>query len=297
MTRPFALRPLAAALAVLVLLAGCDAGTDTPVDTSATAQTDTEDAARNVAAALALDGGGVLEDAAAAAAVAAESVPGVSPDGHPPFPPRPGCTPARTFDAAAVLYTLTTSCTRTNDATGVSAVFARVATVQFLGDGGQPQPERQGAAALSFDILSGTSTVTTPRRSHRLLSLTASFDVTDLGQDLVTVNGTYARAATDTLTTPRGGQRTLTHELALTLTDVRGPRGVRADWHRAVSGTIAGTYHAVRTATGRDGATTTREVTRTFTVTLGGNSDVAEIAVGGQTFRADRRTGDVSGIE
>ena len=292
MTLSSAPRPLAA-LALLLLLAGCDAGTDT--DTSATVQTDTEDAARNVAAALALDGGGVLEDAAAAAAVAAESAPGISPpDG---FPPRPGCTPARTFDAAAVLYTLTVDCSRTNNATGFSAAFARVATVQFLGAGGQPQPERQGATALAFDILSGTSTVTTPRRSHRLLSLTASFDVTDLGQDLVTVNGTSARAATDTLTTTRGGRRTLTHELDLTLTDVRGPRGVRADWHRAVSGTIAGTYHAVRTATGPGGATTTREVTRTFTVTLGGGSDVAEIAVGGQTFRADRRTGEVSGIE
>ena len=290
MTLPLSLRPRAAALAALVLLAGCDAATtDGGGLAPATFQTDTEDAARVVAGALALDRGGVLEDAAAAAAVAAAAAGG--------FPARPGCSPVRTFDAAAVLYTLTTDCARTNTATGVTATFARVATVQFLAPGGQPQPEPQGATALAFDVLSGTSAVVTPRRSHRLLSLTASFDVTGLGDSLVTVNGTSRRVAADTLTTPRGGRRTLATEIDLTLTDVRGPRGVRADWHRAVSGTVSGTVRAVRTATAPDGTTTTRDVTRTFTVTLGRGSDVAEIAINGRTFRAGRRTGDVADIE
>lgn len=287
-------RPLAAALALTFVLAGCDAASSDGPD-AAPATTDTEDTALSVAGAIALDGGGLLEDVAAGAAVAAPGTAARPPDGHPGFPIRPGCTPTRTFDDAAVLYTLTFNCTRTNEGAGFSAAFARVATVQFLGADGQPQPERDGATAVNFDILSGTTTVITPRRSHRLLRVAADFAVTDVGQDLVTVNGTYARAATDTLS-GRRGERTLAYELALTLDDVRGPRGVRGDWHRAVSGSLSGTYHAVRTATGRDGDTTTREITRTISVVFG-NGGMAEIAVNGERFRADVLTGEVASIE
>ena len=290
-------RSLAAALALTVVLAGCDAA-DT-ADTSATATVDTEDAVLTVASALALDGGGVLEDAAAGAALAdiAPAALGSPPDGRPPFTPRPGCTPTRTFDAATFVYTLTQDCSRTSGGGRFSASFSRLATVRFLGADGQPQAERAGATALDFDILSGTSAFVTPRGSHRLLSLTADFSVTDLDRDTVTVNGTYNRAAADTLSGPRG-QRTLAHELALTLADVRGPRGVRENWHRAVSGTITGTYHAIRTETRRDGTTTTREITRDIAITLPrGGSDLAEIAMGGRRFHADRRTGDVRELQ
>ncbi len=297
MTSRLVSRSLAAALALTLVLAGCDAAD--PADTSADATVDTEDAVLTVASAIALDGGGVLEDAAAGAALAAFAPAslGSPPDGRPPFTPRPGCTPTRTFDEASFVYTLTQDCSRTSEGGRFSASFSRVATVQFLGAGGQPQAERAGATALNFDILSGASAFVTPRGSHRLLSLTADLAVTDLGQDLVTVNGTYNRAATDTLSGPRG-TRTLAHEVALTLTDVRGPRGAPENWHRAVSGTITGTYHAVRTQTRRDGTTTTREITRDIAITLPrGGSDLAEITMGGRRFHADRRTGDVREIQ
>jgi hypothetical protein len=296
MTFRLSARPLLAAFALTAVLAGCDASTDTP--DAATATADTEDAALSVAGALALDGGGLLEDAAAGAALAGAPVASFSPpDGHPGFPVRPGCRPTRAFDAATSVYTLTFDCSRTSEGGRFSASFSRVATVQFLDAAGEPQAERAGATALNYDVLSGTSAFVTPRASHHLLSLTADFAVTDLDEDLVTVNGTYARAATDTLSGARG-QRTLTHELALTLDDVRGPRGVRENWHRAVSGAITGTYHAVHTATARDGTTTTREITRTIAITLpAGGSETAEIAVDGRRFRADRRTGAVEEID
>ena len=68
MPRLLSRRP-AAALALVLALVGCDASTDTSLDTrSATA--DTEDAVQAVARSLSLDGGGALEDAAAAVSVA-----------------------------------------------------------------------------------------------------------------------------------------------------------------------------------------------------------------------------------
>ncbi len=238
----------------------------------------------------------MLEDAAAAAAVAAPAAAALgSPDGHPAFPPRPGCAPTRTFDATTYLYTLTSDCHRDSQGGRFSATFSRVATARFFGVDGQPQAERAGAATLHYDILSGRSAFISPHASHHLTSLTGDFTVTGLDQDLVTVNGATSRAATDTLSGARG-ERTLTHELALTLTDVRGPRGIVENWHRAVSGTVAGTYHAVVTTTKPDGTTRTREVTRTVSVTLARGSDMAEIALDGQRFHADRRTGAVQEI-
>ena len=287
------MRPLAAALAIAFVLAGCDSADGT--DSSATA--DTEDAALTVASALALDGGGVLEDAAASAAVAAPEAANRAADGYPAFPSRPGCRPTRTFDEASFLYTIASDCERTSGGGLFSASFQRVATARFFSSDGQPQAERAGATMLHYDLLSGSSAFVTPHGSHHLLHLTGEFTVTDLDQNLVTINGTYSRAATDTLSGVRG-ERTYTHELALTLTDVRGPRGVVDNWRRAVSGSLSGTYHATRTATGSGGATSSREITRTVQITLpAGGSDVAEIAVDGRTFHADRRTGEVQEID
>lgn len=292
MTYRPASRPLLAALVLAVGLAGCDASSDP--GTAGPAAADTEDAALVVARALALDGGGVLEDAAAAVSVVGRSAATRPPDGRPPFPTRPGCQPTRTFDAATLVYTLTSDCTRANGR--FSASFARVATVRFLGADGQPQAERSGAAGLDFDILSGTASLVTPRASHRVTALAADLTVTTLDQDLATVNGTTTRATADSLGGPRGS-RTVVARLALTLADVRGPRGVEEDWHRAVSGTISGTYTAAVTTTRADGTATTREVSRDIAITLPrGGSDTAEIALGGQRFHADRRTGTVREI-
>lgn len=281
-----------AALVLVALLAGCDAAQDAPAD----AMLDTEDAAQVVAQALALDGGGVLEDAAAAVAIAGRPTASLNPpDGHPPFPTRPGCAPTRTFDASTFVYTLTSDCSRTSGR--VSASFQRVATLRFLGADGQPQAEREGATALDFDILSGTSSLVMRRSTHRVTGLTADFAVTTLDTDLATVNGTTTRATADSLGGPRGS-RTSTSTLALTLIDVRGPRGVEDNWHRAVSGTITGTYRATVTTTRADGTATTREVSRDIAITLPrGGSDLAEIRLDGRLFHADRRTGTVRETE
>ena len=292
MTR-FPRRLAALGLALSLTLAACDTATPDLATSdleSPDRTAETEDAVLSVAAALALDGGGVLEDAAAAAG-AATTTAGRS------ATPRPGCRPTTAFGAATLTYTFTTACTRGGESGRFAAAFSRVATARFLGAGGQPQADRATATALDFDILSGTSRVTTPRGTHRLLSLTADLAVTGLDQALVTVNGTYARSTADTLRSRRG-ERTMRSDLALTLADVRGPRGVEENWHRAVSGTLTGTYHAVRTATNAAGETTTREIDREIDVTLpGGGSDLAEISVGGRLFHADRRTGAVREID
>ena len=283
-----------AALALVVLLAGCDAAADAPSDAAA-ATADTEDAALVVGQALALDGGGVLEDAAAAVAVAGNSSDARPPDGRPPFPVRPGCEPTRSFDEATFVYTLTARCARRGEGGRFSASFARVSTIRFLGADGRPQAERAGATALDFDILSGTTSLVTPGATHRVTALTADFAVTTLDQDLATVNGTTTRATADSLSGPRGS-RTVTARTALRLADVRGPRSVVEDWHRAVSGTISGTYAATVTATRADGTTTTRQVARDILVTLPrGGSDLAEVQLGGRRFQVDRRTGAVRG--
>ncbi len=292
MTALHSTRRAVAAFALVALLAGCDAATDAPLD-SAAATADTEDAALVVAQTLSLDGGGALEDAAAAVAVAGISSDTRPPGDRPPFPPRPGCEPTRTFDEATLVYTLTSECARTGDGGRFSASFARVATVRFLGADGQPQAERTGATALDFDILSGTASLVTPRATHRVTALTADLAVTTLDQDLATVNGTTTRATADSLGGPRGS-RTVTARTALTLADVRGPRRVVEDWHRAVSGTISGTYAATVTTTRADGTATTREVSRDILITLPrGGSDLAEVQLGGRRFQVDRRTGAV----
>lgn len=279
-----------AALTLVSVLAGCDAAQDATAD--ATTTLDTEDAVQVVAQALALDAGGALEDAAAAVAAAGRSA-GTAPDGRPAVPGRPGCAPTRSFDAATFLYTLTSDCSRTSGR--FSASFQRVATLRFLGPDG-PQAERTGATALDFDVLSGTASVVTPRSAHRLTGLTAAFTVTTLDADLVTVTGTTTRATADSLGSPRGS-RTTAATVALTLTDVRGPRGVEENWHRAVSGTVTGTYRATVTTTRRDGTAETREVSRDIAITLPrGGSDLAEIRLGDRLFHADRRTGAVREI-
>lgn len=295
MTSRLSLRLGALVLAAGLALSACDAADPDLANSdleSPNRTAETEDAVLSVAAALALDSGGVLEDAAAAVGASAGGSAGRS------ATPRPGCRPTTTFDAATLTYTFTTACTRGGESGRASAAFSRVATARFFGAGGAAQADRATATALDFDILSGTSTVVTPRGTHRLLSLAADLSVTDLGQDLVTVNGTYARSTADTLRARRRGEVTMRSDLALTLTDVRGPRGVEENWHRAVSGTLTGTYHAVRTATDENGETATRTIDRDIDVTLPrGGSDLAEISVGGRLFHADRRTGKVQEID
>ncbi len=255
---------------------------------------DLYDAAVVVASAVALDAGGVLEDAAAGAsfALAADA------SGRTAGPGRPGCDNARTFDADATLWTVTIDCERGDPEGRFYASFERVATYRFVDAAGAAQERPAGAASLDYDVLSGTSLFRSPHGVHALTALGADLSVTDLDQDLVTVNGSYQRAATDTLRGP-GGERTVAYDLALTLDDVQGPKGTARRWRSAVGGTITGTLHATITRTPVGGPSTQRTVDQEFTITFpadGSGDRVAQIALGGHRYRADVETGEIDGL-
>ncbi len=279
-------------LAALALgLAACDA-TDT--SDPALSDADLDDAATAVASALALDAGGLLEDVAAGASLAAPAEAGAR---H-PGPDRPGCRADRTYDEAEGLWTAVFDCERGDPDGRFYASFDRTATYRFLDATGQPQPERAGAASAEYAVLSAENLFRSPRGVHALQSLTSDFTVTDLDADLVTVNGTVQRAATDTLRGPRG-ERTLAYELDATLDDVRGPRVAPRRWRQAVDGTISGTLRAMLTRTPTGGPTSAVEIDEAFTivfpVTPSGDR-VARIALGGREYRADVETGEVEGL-
>lgn len=280
-------RILALGAAVLALSA-CDA--TGPDDLS---DADLDDAAAIVASALALDGGGVLEDAAAGASLAAAA----SGTGRSAGPDRPGCDHDRSYDEAAALWTVTTDCERGDPNGPFYAAFARTATYQFLDADGAAQRGREGAAGIEYDVLSGTSRFQAPRGVHALTSLGADLSIRALDDDLASVSGTYERAATDTLRGARG-ERTIAYTLALTLDDVQGPKSRVRRWRTAVAGTITGSLQATITRTPAGGETSTVDVDREFTVTFSdaGAERVAEIRIGGRRYRADVDTGEVAGV-
>ena len=275
-----------------LVLAACDAASP---DDAALTTADLDDAAAVVASALAVDAGGLLEDAAAGASLAAPA----SADAWHPGPRRPGCDADRTYSEADALWTVALDCERGQPDGRFYASFERLTAYRFLGADGQPQPERDGAASVEVDVLSGASQFRSPRGTHALRSLTARLTVSDLDAELVTVDGTVQRSAADTLRGARG-VRTLDYDLDATLDGVRGPRAVSRRWRTAVEGTVTGTLRATLTRTPRGGETTTVEVDEAFTVTfpiVGGGDRVAEIALGGRRYRADVETGEVDGLD
>ena len=280
-------------LAALVLaLAACDAAGS---GDSALTPADLDDAATVVASALAVDAGGLLEDAAAGASLAAPA----SADARHAGPVRPGCDADRTYSEADALWTVALDCERGQPDGRFYASFERLTAYRFLDADGQPQPERAGATAVEVDVLSGASQFRSPRGTHVLRSLTARLAVSDLDADLVTVDGTVRRSAADTLRGVRG-VRTLDYDLDATLDGVRGPRAVSRRWRTAVEGTITGTLRATLTRTPRGGEATTVEVDEAFTITFpvaGGGDRVAEIALGGRRYRTDVETGEVDGLD
>lgn len=280
--------PTLAVLAAILALSACDAAED-----SGLTEADLDDAAVVVASALALDGGGVLEDAAAGASLAASA----DDAGRSAGPDRPGCDTSRAYDEATSTWTVTIDCARTRPGGQFSAEFARVSTYQFFDADGNPQRERAGAASVAYDIVSGSTRFQSPRGTHALTSLGADLTVTALDDDLVRVSGTYDRAGTDTLRTLRG-ERTVAYTLALTLDDVQGPKTRARNWKGAVGGTITGTLQSTITRTPAGGETVVREVDRTFTVTFpeDGGERTAEIAIDGRRYRADVETGDIMGM-
>ena len=276
-----------AALVPLLILAGCDsAGTD-----AGSEDVSNLEVAVSVANGLAVNSGGALEALTDATDDAANS------QGD-------GCSIERTYDETSQTWTRVVACERGDPDSRFFAAFGRTSTFRFFDDAGTPQQSPEGAASLDFAIVDGYGEVHTPWLHHELLAIGAAFQIGDLQEELVTVNGTYDRSATDTLFVrqsngPPAVRRTLTYDLGLELDDVRGPRRRPGNWGRPVSGTITGLIEGTATFVRRDGTVQTRNFSRAFTIVFGGGAeaDTAVIQIGRESFRANLLTGDVEGVE
>lgn len=279
-------------------LAGCDAG-DAAGDTADTSDVRaSEDAAVSIANALGIESGGALEDVASAAAVG-DDVSGKRAD--------VGCERRLDYGEETQTWTHFVACERGREDSPFYAQFSRLHEFQFLA-GDVPQQFPEGATTLLFDIVEGTGERRSPVFHHVLNDLGARFvveNVEDDGdRDLVRVNGTYTRAATDTLETRRV-VRTLDYTLDLTFIDLVGPAhremagetDVPRDrgWNEAVSGTIEGHYQAFVTFETVRGYRE-QEIDETFVITFGGGSDQPELTIADERFTLDLETGTVVGV-
>jgi hypothetical protein len=283
----FSRRALMAAILPLALVAGCDsAGSD-----DANESVSNLEVAVTVANGLAVGSGGALE------AVAAGLEDDENSQGH-------GCVVERTYDETTQTWTRTIDCERGDPDSRFFARFGRTQTFRFFDETGAPQQFPQTAASLDFAIVDGYGEVFTPWLRHELLDIGAAFDIDDLQDSLVTVNGTYNRSATDSLFVrrpdgPPAVRKSIIYDLSLELDDVRGPRRNYGHWGRPVSGTITGLVEGTVTFTRRDGTVVTRNFSRSFTIVFGGEpaADTARIRIGSDEFIANMLTGEVEGVE
>jgi hypothetical protein len=182
---------------------------------------------------------------------------------------------------------------RGNPAGPFYAYFERTYNLQFLDPNGDPQKrwitDGDTAYSMIFKIVSGDGRHLTPRLSQELKAVSGNWLLTDTNLEMVTMNGSYFRAAVDTILIPRG---TLIsdHALNLAFTDVVGPRGSRHDLSQKVSGIVSGTYTAIVTII-TDDTTITKEIQRNIYIVLG--SGDLNIQVNGEPFRFDPETGDL----
>jgi len=280
-----------AAIAALGLLALAGCSSDDPAAPAAsTLATAEKDAAAQVAADLAEDQGGLVDQLGDAVLFAGGFDPALK-------TADPVCDGLREADYDSTTGTWTITIERERgfpDGTPYHA-FTRVFTVRYLDADGLAQmhyfsPDSVPASTIEFAILSGTGVHRTLRLDRQLLSLEASFVITNADSEYVTVNGTYDRAASADFTNPRF-ERTHDSTLHLELVDVMAPRRPTRDLADAVSGTVNGVYDATITVTRGDDYRE-QEIHREFSITLGGDGECG-LHMGGHLYRARLRTGEL----
>lgn len=275
-------------IASLFLMVGCNKDTVEPDLDVPTLSADA-DAAESLASTVGEDNGGLTDQAGDLMSLATNdgfNQLGKTDDSE---------SITREYDEDAGLWTVTLSRERGNPDDGRYALVERIYTVQFLNEDGQPQQfwntDGDTARTIKFDIVEGVGRHITRRLSQQLTGLSGSFIATNTHTDLVTINGNYFRSAVDTVTT-QNAVRTLDHSIDLTVTDLVGPRGSRRDLSQKISGTISGTYAAFATFTSGNGGYREREINRTFTINIGNGE--AQIQVGGENYRSDIQSGELS---
>ena len=285
--KPIRLIILMLAALGLLVLAGCSSD-DPAAPAAMSVVTAEKDAAEAVAADLAADDGGLLDQVADAVGFAG-GIDLASKSGD--------CEGLRNavYDEATGTWTITVERER-GDVDGVPyASFVRVFTVRFLDAEGLPQmhymDEGVAAATIEYAILSGSGVHRTQRIEHNLLSLEAAFVITGADQDLVTINGTWSRAAGTVLSNPRF-VRTHDSTLQLELIDVVAPRSADHDLAQAVSGTITGVYDALITVTRGDDYSET-EIHREFSIDLADGEGMMTMDRTRNQYRARLKTGEL----
>lgn len=300
MNQKFRLTLLLAIITVSMVLSGCkkeDGPTEAQVEMAAT-----QDAAASIAASLAINDGGALEELSDIMASATKD--GLqNEEVNSVFGFRNASVNVeKTYDSLSGWWTVTVTRTK-GDPTGLyHANYVRVYKHKFINKDGvfqkyyivSPNGVPDTAYTVNHEIVSGTGELVRPGVSRKLLNLSAVWTTTNANTSIVTVNTLAAspliRAVSDTIT--RGDAvRALNNNLTLNFVDVRGPRVRSLNWHRAISGTITGTYTA--TVTFLKGEVYREKViNRTISITLGG--DKISVDVGGTKFLVDPETGELT---
>ncbi len=172
--------------------------------------------------------------------------------------------------------------------------YSRVYKHQFLNKNGTFQKRyitnSDTAYTIHHEIVSGSESFSNAWLSHALKSLTAKWTGAGTNTDVVTINTTepYTRTFTDTVTRATS-KRTLDGSLTVNFVNVTGPRGSGLNWHKKLSGTVNGHYHAFVTFL-KGTSYNEKTIDRDFTIEFG---DSLKIKVGGKTYYADAETGSI----
>lgn len=168
-----------------------------------------------------------------------------------------------------------------------SATFERVVQVQFRDADGQPQRnynvDGQTAASMTYTILSGNGSFTSPRtsNSHTIPAgdrSPSSWTFDDLGTGTLTINGSGSRATTGEMS-GRRGERVRNAVITTQAQDVVLQRGEGIQ-----SGTLTGTYEADVTLTGDNGNEVTRTVSVEYEAVFSGGDVTVTFTGGGERF-------------
>ena len=274
------------ALMGMLVVSGCadDSAVDSQADVVLTAN---KDISESVAAAIAEDNGGVIDQVADLAAIAggADSL-SVAKKAL-----AEGAFPE--YDSATNTWQLHISRERGGISEPFHATFTRTYRYQFFNRFGEPQKQWlvgvDTAYSIHFEILEGSGQCHTLRYSQCVTSMNGSLVATGINADTIIINGTCSRIGIDTLTGDQSVRR-LQYQLALAFSNVRCLRSQFYDVPRQVSGSLSGIYTA--TVSFMSGyAYGETSLNRNMAIAMGDGQ--AAITIGGDTYIGDLVTGGI----
>jgi len=269
------------------LVSGCKKNDNGPLGTGSTAapSADVSDAADAVSDALASNNGGAMDQVNDVFEIADEVAVGGGVLGK---------TDADTTINGAVYNSTTMSWEKTvvkGDSLLYPAYYGywtRIYWLQFRANGA-PQEFRKtnnvAADTIHHQTLGGSGHFWTPRLVHHLAGISSDWIASGTNTDTVTINGTYTWSGIDTIKTTGRAGRVLNRTIALTFSNVKGPRGPRVARSAETSGTIDVVYTATVLVPGK----APYQVNESFSIELGGGN--ATFSIEGTKFVSDLATG------